>query len=215
MSKKNTGASNVERRLHQANFEVRQNEGEPKKIVGYAAVFNKRSLNLSFSEEYPLFEIIEPGAFEAVLNDDVRAVIDHKGGLQTLGRTKSGTLKVSEDDIGLRFELEPPDTQAGRDIVTLIERGDIDQASFKFSVKKGGDKFEDDGDGKTTIRTIKRGGVAKLEDVSPVTFPAYPDTIVQSRSIEDYISARRQRPNVALRRARELRLAQTERKYRK
>lgn len=203
----------VERRFHETKFEVRESEGEPKRIVGYAAVFGKRSVNLGFSEKFPFFEIIQPGAFENVLKDDVRAVIDHKGGLQTLGRTKSGTLKISEDEIGLRFELETPDTQAGRDIMTLIQRGDIDQASFKFRVKDDGDEFTDEDDGKTTVRTIKKGGIAELLDVSPVTFPAYQDTIVQSRSIENYISAKRQRPNVALRRARELRLALTERKY--
>ena len=202
-----------EKRTHEAKFEVRAEDDAKPKIVGYAAVFNKRSVNFSYSEEYPLFEVIEPGAFRAAINDDVRAVIDHEGGLQTLGRTKAGTLAISEDEIGLRFELTPPDTQAGRDIVELIKRGDIDQASFKFKVGPDGDRWEDQDDGKTTIRRIVAGGVARLYDVSPVTFPAYESTTVTSRSIENFLTEKRSRASAARNRARELRLSINEKLY--
>lgn len=181
-----------EQRIFTASkIEVRSEEGKAPKVVGYAAVFNRRSENLG-SESYPFFEIIEPGAFRQVLKDDVRAVIDHSGGLQTLARTKSGTLKIEEDEIGLRYEFDSPDTQAGRDIVTIIKRGDIDSSSFAFRIGKGGDEFtdlEDDG----VLRTIKPGGVSRLYDVSPVTYPAYLDATVVTRSLEDQINNFRNR----------------------
>lgn len=173
-----------EKRFSISNFEVRA-EGEKKRVVGYAAMFNKRSVNFG-GEDYPMFEVIEPGAFSGVLTNDVRALVDHQGGLTTLARTKSGTLKLSEDEIGLRYEFEVPDTQAGRDLVTILERGDIDQSSFGFQVNRDGQRFEDiEEDGKAvTIRTISK--VSRLLDVSPVTFPAYPDTVAVTRSFDEY-----------------------------
>jgi HK97 family phage prohead protease len=148
-------------------------------------MFNKRSVNFG-DADYPMFEVIEPGAFRDVLNNDVRALVDHQGGLTTLARTKSGTLKLSEDEIGLRYEFEVPNTQAGRDLVTILERGDIDQSSFGFQVNRDGQRFEDiEEDGKSvTIRTISK--VSRLLDVSPVTFPAYPDTVAVTRSFDEH-----------------------------
>jgi len=174
-------------RHFQAKFEVRS-EGEQSapKVVGYAAIFGKRSENFG-TRDYPLYEIISPGAFGDVLGNDVRALIDHSGGLQTLARTKSGTLKLTEDEIGLRFEFEAPNTQAGRDIVEILKRGDIDQASFAFQVDHDGQSFDDieENGQDITIRTISK--VTRLYDVSPVTYPAYPDTLVQARSVEHFI----------------------------
>lgn len=153
------------------------NEGERGKIVGYSAVYNSRSVDLGgFVEE------IEPGAFTKTLaqSPDVRATIDHEGGLTTLGRTRSGTLKLSEDKNGLAIEIDPPDTQAGRDIKTLLQRGDIDQMSFMFRVPKGGDVWRELDNG-LYLRTLKE---IDLEDgdVSIVTYPAYPQTSVEARS---------------------------------
>lgn len=167
-------------------------EGDSPRIVGYAALFNKRSINFG-SQDYPVFEVIEPGAFDEVTGADVRAIIDHKGGIQTLGRTKSGTLSILQDDLGLRFEIHPPKTQAAADLIELIKRGDIDQASFAFRVKPQGDEYSTLDDGKTTIRTIKRGGINYLEDISPVTFPAYQDTSVtltRSQDLEQFLAVR-------------------------
>jgi len=179
-----------EKRIYKADFEIRSEEGGPSKVVGYAAMFNKRSENFG-GETYPFYEIIKPGAFSSVLKDDVRALIDHSGGLQTLARTKSRTLELSEDEIGLRFEFEAPDTQAGRDIVTILKRGDIDQASFAFIVDREGQEFEEkEENGKeVTIRTITQ--IKRLYDVSPVTYPAYPETIVQARSMEERINQKK------------------------
>ena len=163
--------------IHDFNVEIREDaEGNPV-ISGYAAVFNKPS-----EEFFPKFrEMIAPGAFDGRLNDDVRATIDHEGGLNVLGRTKSNTLKLSIDDTGLKYELTPPETNAGRDIVEIVKRGDIDQSSFAFRMAAGGDEYSEDDDGNVT-RTIKK--ISKLFDVSPVTYPAYPDTTVAVRSLE-------------------------------
>lgn len=179
-----------EKRVLDAKFEIRSESDKPNKVVGYAAMFNKRSENFGW-DDAPFFEVIAPGAFRNVLNDDVRAVIDHSGGLQTLARTKSGTLQIFEDDLGLRFEFEAPDTQAGRDIVTILKRGDIDQASFAFTVNPEGQEIEErEEDGKTVyVRTIKE--VNRLYDVSPVTYPAYQDTMVQARSLETFLNEKR------------------------
>lgn len=197
-----------EKRILSAKFEVRAEDGKPSRITGYAAVFNKRSVNFG-SKDYPFYEIIEPGAFREVLKDDVKAVIDHRGGLATLARTKSGTLSISEDDLGLRFEFEPPDTQAGRDIMEILKRGDIDQASFAFTVKRGGDKMEENDKGEM-IRTILAGGIERLYDVSVVTEPAYPDTLVQARDVEHLITQKRLSKLAAEKDARERRIRMIE-----
>jgi len=110
----------------------------------------------------------------------------------------------------LRYEFEVPDTQAGRDLITILERGDIDQSSFGFRVDKDGQRFEDikEGDKMVTIRTISK--VSRLLDVSPVTFPAYPDTVALTRSFDEY----RQQKNISAleleneERARQIKLAE-------
>ncbi len=94
-----------------------------------------------------------------------------------LGRTRSGTLRLSQDETGLAFECDLPDTQAARDLAVSIERSDIDQCSFGMFVDD--QEWENAPDG-TWLRTIK---AASLYDVSPTTFPAYPATNVAMRSV--------------------------------
>jgi HK97 family phage prohead protease len=154
---------------------VERGEGEPPRIEGYAAVFNERSVLL-----WDFVETIEPGFFDGVLGDDVRALWNHDENL-VLGRTRAETLSLSQDDRGLQVAIDPPATSWGRDATVSIARGDVDQMSFAFEVSPGGDDWRRDEDG-TLIRTLKRGGCARLYDVSPVTFPAYPTTTVQVRS---------------------------------
>lgn len=163
-------------------------------IKGYAAVYGQRSQNLG-SAKYPFFEVIEPGAFENVMGDDVRALFNHDEN-HVLARSKGGkgTLRLFSDDTGLGYEFEAPDTGAGRDLQVSMDRGDIGESSFAFSVSPDGDKWEveKDKDGnERTLRTIKKGGVSKLFDVSPVTYPAYlgTDASVAQRSLEQFRKA--------------------------
>ncbi|KKL23444.1 hypothetical protein LCGC14_2425310 [marine sediment metagenome] len=154
-------------------LEVRIDDGdEGPKITGYAAVFNKLSV--------PLFgfrEQIAPGAFSKTIRKaDVKALWNHDPG-QILGRTKNRTLSLEEDIKGLKVEILPPDTQLGRDATELIKRGDVDQMSFLFETVR--DIWENPGTDKA-IRTLQE---VDLFDVSPVTFPAYPQTSVKVRSM--------------------------------
>ena len=164
----------IERRAFGANIELRAAE-DGQKIVGYAAVFN------SYSEDLGGFrERIAAGAFANVLENDVRALFNHESDI-VLGRTKSGTLTLEEDETGLRVEITPPDTQAARDVMELLKRGDVDQMSFAFRVGKDmWTKNEDE----TIERTITE--IASLYDVSVVTYPAYPDTSAAVRSLEKF-----------------------------
>ncbi len=162
---------------HKVSIETR-GEGEMPKIVGYAAKFNQRSRNMG-----GFVEIISPGAFDDVLEDDVRGLFNHDSNI-VLGRTISGTCQLTVDDIGLRYEITPPDTQTVRDLVIEpIKRGDINGSSFAFQLRSDGQSWDEDDDG-VYVRTISK--VARLKDVSPVTYPAYDDTDSAVRSLEDY-----------------------------
>jgi HK97 family phage prohead protease len=161
-------------RIHAGGVEIRTEEGKGTIVRGYAAVFGKPSEDLGGFVEY-----IDRGAFDSVLNDDVRALFNHDPNM-LLGRTVSKTLRVWQDEQGLAYELTLPDTAPARDLRTLIERGDVNQSSFAFRVAKDGDKWVMQGD--KTTRYIKR--LSRLYDVSPVTYPAYPDTSVATRSMQ-------------------------------
>lgn len=147
-------------------------DDQSKKIVGYAAVFNSSSQDLG-----GFTEIIRKGAFAKTIQEsDVRALWNHNDDV-VLGRTKSGTLTLSEDDQGLRIEIDPPDTQAARDLMALIGRGDIDQMSFAFRAVR--DAYTKRGDGSILRELLE----VRLYDVSPVTYPAYEETTVNLRSL--------------------------------
>lgn len=146
------------------------------KIVGYGAVFNKRSDLIGGW----FYEIIAPGAFDDVLNNDVRALFNHDPNF-VLGRTASNTLSLSVDNEGLRYEITPPDTQTVRDLVLEpLKRGDITGSSFAFRVAD--DTWGEDPDG-AIVRTIRK--FSRLLDISPVTYPAYPDAGASARSLEE------------------------------
>lgn len=174
----------TERRFYgDAKLEVRR-AGTDTKVTtlrGYAAKFDVLSENLGGFREQ-----IAPGAFSDVLNNDVRALFNHDANA-VLGRTTSGTLRIAQDDIGLYYEVDLPDTQAARDLLVSIERGDVNQSSFGFRVAPNGDTWDENDEG-TVIRTIKKFG--RLCDVSPVTIPAYPDATVGVRSMEGWKEAK-------------------------
>lgn len=202
----------IERRFHTGAVELRATEGKGNTVRGYAAVFGKRSSNLG-SNNYQFYEIIQPGAFDDVLKDDVRALFNHDANL-ILARSKGGkgTLTIGADETGLWYEFAPPDTNAGRDLAESLKRGDVDQSSFAFSLTKDGQIWEEktEGDRSVVVRTIKK--VARLYDVSPVTYPAYPDASVALRSLEEFRQESKPAPapDEAARRARELQLVDLE-----
>jgi HK97 family phage prohead protease len=131
-------------------------------VRGYAAVFDSPSEDLGGFIEY-----IMPGAFDDVLNDDVRAFYNHSDSF-LLGRVSSGTLRVWQDENGLGYEVKMPNTTYANDLIELMRRGDVNQSSFAFLV--GRDRWEKR-NGKN-VRIIEK--VSRLIDVSPVVLPAYP-----------------------------------------
>lgn len=147
---------------------VRMDGDATKKIEGYASVFYNGQPGTEYDiygDGY-LFERILPGAFDrAIREDDVRALENHDVN-RVLGRSKAGTLRLSVDTIGLRYEIDVPNTTVGRDLSENLAIGNIDGSSFSFvvtdsAVRKEGGK-----------RILEIAGV-RLFDVGPVTFPAY------------------------------------------
>jgi HK97 family phage prohead protease len=162
----------IERRLYDTNLRIeRRAEGRPV-LVGHAAVFNAASVDLGGFRE-----IVAPGAFaQSIAEDDVRALFNHEPD-NILGRNRAGTLRLSEDARGLAFEIDLPDTQLARDLAVSIERGDISGNSFGFQTIEDRWQRADGGDLRTLVRV-------RLFDVSPVTYPAYPQTDVALRSLD-------------------------------
>lgn len=162
-----------------AEIEIRaakEGSKSPGGIRGLAAVYDSLSLNLGGFREK-----IDRGAFDrAAAEDDVRALFNHDRNL-VLGRSKAGagTLRLDPShERGLAIDIEElPNTSTARDLVELMKRGDVDQMSFGFSTV--GDRWEEDDDGRI-IRTLEE---VRLFDVSPVTFPAYPETEVEARGL--------------------------------
>ena len=159
-------------------------EGKKKKMLrGHAAVFNQETVIGNFFRE-----MIMPGAFvDTIQEDDQRALFNHDPNF-VLGRRSAGTLELSEDSRGLAIEIDVPDTPTIRDLVIApIERGDVNQMSFSFRVKKKdddeGSEWEEGREGMLDLRKIKR---AQVYDVSPVTFPAYAGTDIALRSMEEW-----------------------------
>jgi hypothetical protein len=146
-------------------------------IEAHASVFNSLSADLGGFRE-----IVRPGAFASVLGQDVRALWNHDPNI-VLGRTKAGTLHLQQDAEGLLYRVDLPETQAARDLVVSIQRGDIDGSSFGFQV--GQDEWINTPDG--VVREIR--SFSALYDVSPVTYPAYPaasDVQVALRSLDSW-----------------------------
>lgn len=152
-----------ELRTNDARFEVRES-GNGMTFTGYAAVWN------SPSEPLPFIERIQRGAFRKTLQsrNEIKLLWSHDSG-QVLGSLRAGTLRLTEDDYGLKVEADLPDTQLGRDTAVLLRRGDVNAMSFGFSVPKGGDSWNVDG----TERTLKS---VRLFEVSIVGTPAYSAT---------------------------------------
>jgi len=164
-----------ERRFLPLGIQIETREDGKVKIAGYAAKFGKISEDLGGFREK-----IAHGAFKKALKtSDPRALFNHNRDF-VLGRQSAGTLAVKEDKEGLYIEIDPPDTTFARDLMVSIRRGDITQQSFGFTVAK--DSWEDLEKGSMPLRTLEE--IGELFDVSPVTYPAYPDTEVALRSLD-------------------------------
>jgi len=154
---------------YDSTLEVREEDGEMI-IEGYAALYNSETDLGVFRES------ISPGAFDDVLNDDVRALINHDPSL-ILGRSSAGTLELSTDEHGLKYRVKLGEQQYAKDLYTSIKRGDISQSSFAFTIED--QTWSED----RSTRKVEK--VAKLLDVSPVTYPAYKSATVAARKEEE------------------------------
>ena len=166
-------ADGLERRtLGEIRMPPAADGARPGTMTGHAARFNTIAKIGNFVQEQ-----IKPGAFtRAIQHDDVRALIDHNSSL-ILGRNRAGTLRLAEDDLGLRIEIDPPDTSYANDLLTSIRRGDVSQMSFGFRALK--ETWDDTQD--PPLRTLEE---VELFDVSPVTFPAYANTEISVRAFQ-------------------------------
>jgi HK97 family phage prohead protease len=171
----------MEKRIFNIETRVDSTEDGKDLVVGHASVYDSRSNNLG-----GFYEFIERGAFtdELITNSDVRALINHDPNL-ILARNTSGTLNLTADERGLKYEFEMPETSYGKDLAISMKRGDITQSSFAFTVAEDDWSTDDEGN---NIRTIKK--IDRLYDVSPVTYPAYnmaeSDLVVAKRGLKEY-----------------------------
>jgi HK97 family phage prohead protease len=154
-------------------FEEREGAKDENTIVGHAAVFDKDSEDFG-----GWIERIAPGAFDDVLEDDAIVAFNHDPN-QVIGRNGKNTI-LTVDKTGLRYVVKLPDTTLARDLKQLIKDGIITQSSFAFTVR---DQQWEHFKNKASIRTIVK--VNRLYDVAPVTYPAYPDTTVAARALQN------------------------------
>jgi HK97 family phage prohead protease len=164
------------RELITDGLELREDENGTKTLTGYAVKWEKKSVVLGYFRKFR--EQFKRGAFtDSLSKDDQRFLWSHDVS-QVLGRTKNNTLRLSEDGIGLRFELDLPDTTLGADTFKSIKRGDVDGVSFGFKMESHElEEPEDD----LMLRIVTK---AKLLEVSAVAFPAYPDSEVSARGYD-------------------------------
>ncbi|MFC8055343.1 HK97 family phage prohead protease [Bacillus cereus] len=166
------------RELLSSEMEIREIEGGLRTITGYAVKWEMKSVTMGYWRRFK--EQFKRGAFtDSLTQDDQLALWSHDYS-QVLGRTKNGTLRLFEDEIGLRFELDLADTTLGDDTYKTIKRGDVDGVSFGFQMVK---EEWDESDPDNIVRSVTK---AKLVEISPVAFPAYPDSQVSARSHDPY-----------------------------
>lgn len=158
-------------------LEIRAGTGlalpSPGRLAGYAAVFDAPA------DLGPFVEVVRPGAFTRSLRQPgaIMALYDHER-RSVLGRVSAGTLRLQEDQRGLAFELDLPDTSVGRDLAVLVQRGDVAGCSFGFVVPGGGDAWGTRGDKLT--RELHN---VDLHEITITPTPAYADTEVAMRSM--------------------------------
>lgn len=157
---------------------AKTDEADRPVLEGYAALFDEWTQ--IGGDEWGFMESIAPGAFARSLKeaDDIKAFFNHDGN-QVLGSTFAKTAEFEEDKKGLRAVIYPPDTVAGRDVVTLVKRGDVRGMSFMFRVRPNGDDWTDpEQKGELPKRVLRD---LQLFEAGPVTFPAYEATSISAR----------------------------------
>lgn len=173
------------RELLTNKIEIREDDEGKRMLTGYAIKWGKKSQVLGYF--YKFREQFKKGAFaDSLEKDDQRFLWSHDPS-KVLGRTKNRTLRLEEDDVGLRFELDLPNTTLGNDTYESIKRGDVDGVSFGFKME---DHEIEEPDDDLPLRTVKK---ARLLEVSAVAFPAYPDSEVSARGydpLKEYITER-------------------------
>lgn len=154
-------------------LELREEAQQPARLVGYAAVWDTPTEDLG-----GFVEVVKRGAFVATLADghDIRALCDHEPA-RILGRTTASTLRLAEDDQGLRVEIDLPDTTYARDLLASVKRGDIAGMSIGFLVPAGGDALSTQGG--LVTRTLTR---IDLYEVTCTSIPAQSCTSLEARS---------------------------------
>lgn len=178
----------MERRMT-ADGEIRieTRAGGKRTIIGYGAVFHREGdAGTEFRLNSRAVERIAPTAFERALREkqDVRGLFNHSRD-HLLGRVSAGTMRLSADQRGLRYEIDLPDTQVGRDVAASIERGDLTGSSFGFQIAKDGENWSPPIEGQR-VRTLVD---VNLFDVGPVVFPAYDGTTTGVRDTSDVMEA--------------------------
>jgi HK97 family phage prohead protease len=170
-------------------------------LRGYAAKFNSPYDMGWFTED------IAPTAFQNADLTDVRALLNHDANV-VLGRTVSGTLSVSVDNVGLAYEIKLPDTQASRDLQISVQRGDISQSSWAFMLRQTPDNMGDRWERKNGKDHRTLMDISKVLDVSPVTYPANPATSTQvaKRNHDATLGAEEQYTQTLTRRAAQVRI---------
>jgi HK97 family phage prohead protease len=179
----------IERRMMPGVALRMDDAAESRTVRGHAAVYNEMSEDFGGWRER-----IAPGAFGDLAGADIRALWDHDTG-HVLGRTRSGTLRLSEDDRGLAVEIDMPDHASA--VMEAMRRGDVDQMSFGFYTRK--DAWEKiDGQAVRTLVDVE------LIEVSIVAIPAYPqtDAALRDRARALLAPAPRRAPGIMARRLR-------------
>lgn len=166
------------RELTAQQIEIREGDDGNRTLTGYAVKWEQKSVVMGYYRKFR--EQFRQGAFiESLQKDDQRFLWSHDTS-KVLGRTKNNTLRLVEDSIGLRFELDLPQTTLGNDTYETIKRGDVDGVSFGFTMIS--EEIEEPDDD-LMLRTVTK---ARLLEVSAVAFPAYPDSEVSARGYDPY-----------------------------
>lgn len=172
----------MERRFTQTEVRLTKRADDKPLISGYGAVFYDGTDGTQYQLWEGCVERILPVAFDRAIaeKDDVRGLFNHDPNM-VLGRAAAGTMRVSIDARGLKYEIDPGETTVSADVQEHLRRGDVTGSSFAFNVTDE-DMRQETRDGETLwIREIK--GV-ELLDCGPVTFPAYEGTEANTRSAD-------------------------------